>query len=98
MSQKPVCVKCACYFHVEKNGIYYMEMRPIEHGAPRGNEDPGKWEYYKLWRADLWKCPICKHELISGSGWDPVWQDYLPGIEEWVRTAGPNLKVLVCDC
>jgi len=27
---------------------------------------------YKIWYADLWKCPNCKNEIIVGFGWNPV--------------------------
>ena len=28
--QKPVCLKCACYFRPHRNGVYYVEMPKIE--------------------------------------------------------------------
>lgn len=96
--QKPICVKCACYFHPKENGIWYMEMKPLQSEAPRGNIDPGQWAYYKLWRADLWKCPICQHELIYGSGHEPVWQDYHGGVDKVISGVGTRMKVFVCDC
>jgi hypothetical protein len=76
-----------------------MEMKPIGgKRAPIGNEDPGQWTYYKLWRADLWKCPCCEHEIIHGTGFEPVWQDFHGGVEKLISEIGPGLKVLVCDC
>jgi len=52
------CVDCECDFKPEKNGVYLLEMADF---GP-----------YKLWNADLWKCPSCGREIISGYGKTPV--------------------------
>jgi len=97
--QKPVCVKCSCYFRPHKNGIYYLEMKPIgAHQAPRGNEKPEEWEPYKLWYADLWKCPNCRHEMITGSGINPVIEDFRIEFDKEVESLGNKIIVRVNDC
>jgi hypothetical protein len=51
---RPVCVKCEVEYRPEKNDIVVEEI--VSFGS------------YKLWCADLWKCPGCEHLLITGYG------------------------------
>ena len=51
---KQVCVKCEVEFKPEANGVVVAEMF-------RKNQ-----KIYKLWVADLWKCPICGVEIVAG--------------------------------
>jgi len=95
--QKPVCLKCACYFRPHKNGVYYVEMKPKAGRDPaRGQREPEGWTPYKVWQGDLWQCPECGHLMIHGSGRRPVSQDYLPDFEKWVSDSG--VIRLVNDC
>ena len=55
---RPVCVLCEIEMKVEKNGALAAEMF-------QGNK------IYKIWRADLWKCPICGAEITCGYGNKP---------------------------
>lgn len=48
----PVCVTCQKEYRPEKNGITAIEMASF---GP-----------YKIWAADLLKCPKCGHLVISG--------------------------------
>jgi len=101
MSQKPVCVKCACYYRVRKNGVWYVEMKPKEGRlSPRGHADPDKWEPYKLWQADLWECPECHHLIISGSGFRAAFEDYQPEFKPFLESLviQGRLGVFVNDC
>ena len=93
---KPVCMRCACFFHPERNGIYYMEMMPRENGAKRGNSDIGRWTHYKLWHADLWKCLECGHLIIQGQGFSPIWERHQGDVEKILSHYKPI--ILICDC
>jgi len=56
---KPICVQCETEFRMEVAGIYVTEMF-------QKNK-----EVYKLWSADLWKCPICDTRIVFGFGNKP---------------------------
>ena len=60
---KPVCVKCEVEYRPHKNGVYVKEIRL-------------DGSFYKLWSADIWKCPGCGHELVWGYGHSPLVQDH----------------------
>ena len=51
---KSVCAKCEVELKPEENGVIVAEMM-------RNNT-----EIYKLWEADLWKCPECGVEVVLG--------------------------------
>lgn len=54
-----ICVKCEKEMRPEKNGVYIEEH--MNDGSP-----------YKIWHADLWKCPVCGTELICGFAINPT--------------------------
>lgn len=58
-----VCVSCNIQYRPEKNGVYITEF--FTDGKP-----------YKVWMADLWKCPKCGHLLITGFGNNPISEHY----------------------
>ena len=51
---KTVCVKCEVEIRLETNRVVVAEMFQ------------NNTQVCKLWRADLWKCPICNTEIITG--------------------------------
>ena len=55
----PICVECQIEYRPEKNGVIAEEM-----ATGIGS--------YKIWSADLWKCPVCGHLIISGYGRNAV--------------------------
>lgn len=57
---KPVCVPCKQEFKVKKNGVIVQENL-----SPSGNP-------YKIWSADLWECPKCHTQILSGYGLSPM--------------------------
>jgi len=59
---RPVCVKCKCELHPEKNGVGVLDM---------ADEKP-----YELYDADLWKCPKCGMEVVGGFGYNPISAHY----------------------
>jgi hypothetical protein len=57
---------CGRFMKVLKNSVTVEEQ--LEDGSP-----------YKLWDADLWACPDCGHQVISGFGREPLAEHYQPG-------------------
>ena len=55
---KPVCVKCRRELRPEKNGVGYLEMASF---GP-----------VQVWDSDMWKCPECGIEVLTGFGLGPV--------------------------
>jgi len=53
----------------EHNGVGLLDMfRPSDHDEPQA---------YQIWDADLWKCPKCGYEIVTGFGQHPIaehWQ------------------------
>ena len=70
---KMVCVTCQVEFKSEQNGIWLAEMF-------LKNE-----KIYKLWHADLWKCPGCEKEIVAGLSNQPVSEHFQEDLEERVR-------------
>ncbi len=99
MSQKPVCVKCQCYYRPEKIGFYYTEMKPKGSGgsAIRGVHALHAWEPYKCWAGDKWKCPDCKNEIIIGTPMFPFTEHYKPDFE-FLRNQHKAEQLCVNDC
>jgi hypothetical protein len=96
MSQKPVCVACACYYRMKRLGISYVETMPLSTDAPRGRVSPGQWEPYKLWHADLWECPECKQLIICGSGALPLAEKHENEFNREIARANPIVRVNDC--
>jgi len=53
---KPVCVKCERELYMEKAGVVVRELFQKNTMT------------YRIWSADLWKCPECGVEIIPGNG------------------------------
>ena len=98
---KPICVACQCFYRPKQNGFVFTEMMPVgyEGTSPedrRGTKAPDLWTPYKLWRGDLWKCPECGHELVSGVAMQPLSEHYLPNFEGMRQAFGSQLDVNDC--
>jgi hypothetical protein len=59
---KPVCVKCQAAFEVKRLGVTVIETA----GIPP--------EPFRLWRADLYACPICGYEALTQFAHEPIAQ------------------------
>ncbi len=90
---KPACLRCKCFYRVLTNGVTVVEGMPVPVAGElqiRNNEDirglrkPGAWQPYKIWSADLWECPDCGHQLISGWGQQPQAERHHDGFGEQV--------------
>ena len=63
---KVTCVKCEGEMRPLKNDVAFVETTGPERSP------------YKIWSADLWGCPLCGVEVVSGFGNKPIagrWQD-----------------------
>lgn len=66
---KLVCVNCETELKPEVNGVVVVETMLVR-------------EPYKLWRADLWKCPGCGFEVVAGFGNRPTAEHFEEGFSE----------------
>ena len=55
---RPVCAACQVEMHPERNGVGVLDM--ADYGP------------VNLWDADLWECPKCHFQIVSGFGDSPV--------------------------
>ena len=68
---RPVCVKCNCELHPEKNGIGVLDM--TEFGP------------YELYAADMWKCPKCRIEVAGGFAYNPMSTHHKPNFQSMIE-------------
>ena len=61
---KLTCVKCNIDLRPETNGVKVVELM---------NKDT---EIYKIWHADLWKCPTCQVEIVGGFAQQPLFESF----------------------
>ena len=64
---KPACLRCQRFYRPKKNGFRVIEAAPLG-AVPPGNKFDDFWKPYKVWRADLWECQGCGHQLVTGWG------------------------------
>ena len=74
--KRPVCVGCTKEFLPEKNGVLVCE---------HANFGP-----YKIWSADLWKCPNCGSEIIVGFGYNSVSEHFQDDFQDWLKKVEYN--------
>jgi hypothetical protein len=70
---KPVCAKCECEFIPKQN-----DVRVVEYFL-----DPP--QPYKLWCADLWACPKCGFEIVTGFGNNAYAEHFQEGFTEMLE-------------
>jgi len=74
------CVKCKTYLAIAKNGVIVLET--MEDG----------FTPYKIWMADLFQCPDCDYQLISGFGFNCISEHYLPEFKDWLDQVTYTIK------
>jgi hypothetical protein len=82
-----------------KSGYYFIEGMPTP-GASRalpGNEEPERWEPYKLWAGDKWECEGCGAVILSGFGREAITEQYKPDFADTVKRLGAD-QFQVNDC
>ncbi len=75
---KIVCIKCEVEYRPEKNGVNVEEM------ASFGS--------YKLWSADLLKCPKCGNEIIGAFANRPFAEHFEDGYKKVLKKVGKTYK------
>ena len=82
---KMICVKCEVALRPAVNGVYVQEMY-------NKNKDT-----YKVWCADIWKCPICGIEVVSGFGNKPCFGNWDDDCEERLQKLINRGAVIIKD-
>lgn len=102
---KPACVKCRCFYRPKTNGVRVIEAmpRPFEGESTirpnekiAGRRQPAVWQPYKLWVADLWECPDCGHELITGWAQKPMMERHEPDFNLTCLREHPVVQINDC--
>lgn len=94
---RPICVKCRVFFHPKKNDYWFTEGMPTVTDAPKGNESPESWKPYKIWAADLYECPVCMAQILSGFGKEPIKVHHEEDFED-MRLRLKATQFMVNDC
>lgn len=71
--RRPICIKCQIAFRPLENGITVIDMF----------SQPPK--PYRMWQADLFECPICKAQIVSGFADEALIHHHENGFEDWLR-------------
>jgi len=74
-----VCVKCQRRYRRMKCGINVVET------FGENSDEP-----YKLWKADLWRCPGCGTEIVTGFGFENFAEHYQPNFKEVLARSEPK--------
>lgn len=61
---RPVCVKCG------------IEMKRIKSGVVALTQFQNPPQPYQAFMADLFECPDCQNQVLSGYGDKPCWQHF----------------------
>ena len=80
---KLICVNCEVELKPDVNGALI-----IEHAS---------FGPYKLWYADVWKCPKCNHQTVSGFGHNPLMEHFEDGFEVFLEKAKAKAVLVVND-
>jgi hypothetical protein len=96
---KPICVPCQRFFRCVKNGFYFTEGMPADgvRLALPGLAEPDKWQPYKVWSGDKWRCEGCGAEIVSGTGREPIRVQHQSDFTETAHKLGAD-QYQVNDC
>lgn len=67
-----VCI-CGKHMKCKTNEVYGLEMATFGPAA--------------LWYGDLWECPECGHQLVTGFGQQPIREHYEEDFEQLLALA-----------
>jgi hypothetical protein len=105
---KPVCIACQRFYRVKKNGHFFIEAMPTEvpacgtqdrHMAVPGKSEVAFWKPYKLWSGDLWECPGCGTQTVSGVGRGPVAEHFQPDFADQLERVRQHQELVqINDC
>lgn len=93
---KPVCVPCQCFLRMKHSGFYFVEGMPTTSFPARGKDAEG-WKPYKIWVGDLYECPECHTQIVSGFSNAPLTEHYQPEFKS-VMTRTGAMQLFVKDC
>jgi hypothetical protein len=71
---------------MKRQGVEVIEGMPIA----------TEWVPYKLWRADLWKCPCCQIEIVTGFGLAPELERHHAEFDETIARRATAIRVNDC--
>lgn len=77
---REVCVPCEVEMRVETVGVAILEMASF---GP-----------YRLWMADLMKCPHCGHEAVTRFANGPFTEHFQPGFEKLLAQTRTERRVI----
>ena len=87
---RPICIKCQRFFRCKKNDYWFTEGARPSFSVMPGNAEPEKWFPYKVWAGDLYECPECKTQIISGFAREPLSESYKPDFEDLRKSLGAD--------
>lgn len=67
---RPICVECRIEYRLEVSGVLAVTMF---------QKPP---EPYEIYSTDLWRCPVCGHEMLKGFGERPIVQHWEQDFDE----------------
>jgi len=79
--KRPICVKCETEFQPFKTGIAVVDM----FSSPP--------EPYQIWLADLFECPVCKVQIVSGFADRPLARHFEADFERRLLESGGDSPV-----
>ena len=82
---KSVCVNCEVELKPEHNGVIVAEM--MNHNT----------KIYKLWEADLWKCPDCGLKVVLGFASMPFMEHHEGDIDAKLLEMKENGRRIIYD-
>jgi hypothetical protein len=94
MARGLVCRSCAMFLRIKKNGVTVEEGMPL--GPVQADGGPESWGPYKLWQGDLYACPGCGFELVTGFAGAPLAEHYEPTYADTRRRFEPLVRVDDC--
>jgi len=80
---KSVCKSCQVELIPEKNGVIVAEMY-------MDNK-----KIYKMWEADLWKCPVCGIEIVLGFANRPFAEAHEGNCDILIETLKKSGKTII---
>ena len=93
---KPICVPCQRFFRPARNGIAFIEGRPLTGYAKPGTAEPNNWTPYKLWMGDKWECQGCGATIIVGCAFNPISEHYKPEFSDQIAAFNATLQINDC--
>ena len=84
MSHRPGCVKCGVELYPKENGVGVLDtLRGVG---------------FQLWDADLWECPVCGYQIVTGFGQEPVAEKYQSErFQTFLNNYTANRTVIDCE-